>query len=231
MAVHSKSRPNRTAGLSSALVLVAVSALSGWTLPAIAQLSPPSQQPQRSRNAPPPPQGLGPESHEHLAQWMSRHSNLSLPEQQRALEREPGFRELSPQVQQRMRDRLTQLNMMSPDQRERVLARTEAMEHLDPVRRQQVRGAMTQLSSLPPDRRRLVARAFREIRDLPPNQRQSALTYDPRFREGFTDEERSTLAGLVAVEPFLPAPPPSSQPLSPQQPQGQLPIPAFRPPQ
>src|ERR1700735_104310 len=34
---------------------------------------------------------------EHMAQWMDRHNNLPLEEQQKALEKEPGFRDLPPQ--------------------------------------------------------------------------------------------------------------------------------------
>src|SRR5271154_5202863 len=83
---------------------------------------------------------VGPKpNQEHLAQWMDRHSNLPLAEQQKELEKEPGFRDLPPQTQQRMRDRLTQLNNMPPEQRRRILERTEVMEHLTPPQRQQVR--------------------------------------------------------------------------------------------
>ena len=148
---------------------------------------------------------------EHLAQWMDRHSSLPLPDQQRALEHEPGFHELSPQVQQRMRDRLTQLNQMPPAQRQRVLARTEAMEHLAPEQRQQVRGAMSQLAGLPPDRRRAVARAFRNLRTLPPEQRHAAANSD-QIRANFTEQERSTLSNLVTIEPYLPPPSPARTP-------------------
>jgi hypothetical protein len=133
---------------------------------------------------------------------MDRHSNLSLPEQQRALENEPGFRDLPPPTQQRMRDRLTQLNNMSPEQRQRILDRTEAMERLTLPQRQQVRGAMQQLGGLPEDRR-LVARAFRDLREMPQPQRQAILDSD-RFRGQFSDQERSTLSNLLAVEPYLP---------------------------
>jgi hypothetical protein len=151
-----------------------------------------------------PVPGPGPRrNQEHLAQWMDRHSNLPLPEQQRALENEPGFRELPPQTQQRMRDRLTQLNNMSPEQRRRILDRTEAMERLTLPQRQQVRGAMQQLGSLPEDRRRLVARAFRDLREMPQPQRQAVLDSD-RFRGQFSDQERGTLSSLLAVEPYLP---------------------------
>src|SRR5215472_12145080 len=150
-----------------------------------------------------PPQQQPQQKQEHLAQWMERHSNLPAAEQQKALENEPGFRDLPPETQQRMRDSLTRLNNMPPEQRRRVLARTEAMEHLTPQQRTQVRGALGQLGSLPMDRRRLVARAFRDLREMPEPQRQAILNSD-RFRSQFSDEERGTLSNLLAVEPYLP---------------------------
>jgi hypothetical protein len=163
-------------------------------------------------SGPGPGSGLGPRrNQEHLAQWMDRHSNLSLPDQQRALTNEPGFRDLPPQTQQRMRDRLTQLNNMSPDKRRRVMDRTEAMERLTLPQRQQVRGAMQELGSLPQDRRRLVARAFRDLREMPEPQRQAILSSD-RFRGQFSDQERDTLSNLLAVEPYLPVPRPNDDP-------------------
>jgi hypothetical protein len=140
---------------------------------------------------------------EHLAQWMDRHSNLPLAEQQRALANEPGFRDLPPQTQQAMQNRLTQLNNMPPDQRKRLLEHTEAMEQLTPPQRQQVRGAMQEYRALPVDRRRMVARAFRDLREMPQPQRQAILSSD-RFRGQFSDQERSTLSSLLAVEPYIP---------------------------
>jgi Protein of unknown function (DUF3106) len=136
-------------------------------------------------------------------QWMDRHSNLPLAEQQRALEREPGFRDLPSQTQQRMLDRLTQLNGMSPEQRRRIIEHTEAMERLTLPQRQQVRGALQQLGGLPEDRRRLIARAFRDLREMPPPQRQATFNSE-RFRGQFSDQERDTLSNLLAVEPYIP---------------------------
>jgi Protein of unknown function (DUF3106) len=159
-----------------------------------------------------PRPGPGPKANqEHLGQWMDRHSSLPLTDQQRALEREPGFRDLPPQTQQRMRDRLTQLNNMTPEQRRRVLEHTEAMEHLSQPQRQQVRGALEQYRGLPEDRRRLVARAFRNLREMPQPQRQAFLNSD-RFRGEFSDQERNTLSGLLAVEPYLPVQHPNEGP-------------------
>ena len=148
---------------------------------------------------PPQPQ----QNREHLAEWMDRHSNLPLEQQQRALQNEPGFHDLPPQTQQRMLDRLSRLNNMPPDQRRRILERNEALEHLTPAQRQQVRGAMQQLGELPTDRRRVVARAFRDLRDMPASQRQTMLNSDS-FRSQFSDTERGTLSNLLAVEPLLP---------------------------
>jgi hypothetical protein len=163
-------------------------------------------------NAPRSVPGGGPKGNqEHLGQWMDRHSNLPLAEQQRALEKEPGFRDLPPQTQQRMHDRITQLNNMTPEQRRRTLERTEAIEHLTLPQRQQWRGAMEQYQGLPEDRRRLVARAFRDLREMPQPQRQAILNSD-RFRGQFSDQERNTLSGLLAVEPYLPVQHPNDGP-------------------
>jgi hypothetical protein len=147
--------------------------------------------------------GPRPQNQEHLAQWMDRHSNLSLPQQHRALQSEPGFNNLPAQTQQRMLDHLSHLNNMPPEQRRRTLERNEALEHLTPAQRGQVRGAMQQLGGLPVDRRRLVARAFRDLREMPQPQRQAILNQD-RFRTQFSDQERTTLSNLLAVEPYLP---------------------------
>ncbi len=139
---------------------------------------------------------------EHLAEWMNRHSNLTLEQQQEALEREPGFHELPAQTQQRMRERLSQLNAMSPLQRQRLLEHNEAMERLNPEQRSQVRGAMQLWGSLPVDQRRQVMRSFRELRQLPPNQRMSVMM--SRQYSWMNPAQRTALLRLIQVEPMLP---------------------------
>jgi hypothetical protein len=47
-----------------------------------------------------------------------------------------------------------------------------------------------------------VARAFRDLREMPEPQRQALMASD-RFRNQFSDQERSTLSGLLAVEPYI----------------------------
>lgn len=140
---------------------------------------------------------------EHLQQWMDRHSEMPLAQQQKALESEPGFHDLPPETQQRLRNRLTELNNMPPEQRRRLLERNEAIANLPMAQRQQLRSATSQFRSLPDDRRRLVARAFRDLREMPEPQRQAILSSD-RFRTQFSDQERDTLSSLLAVEPYIP---------------------------
>jgi transposase-like protein len=158
-----------------------------------------------------PKQNGGKPKQEHLGQWMDRHSNLPLAEQQRALENEPGFRDLPPQTQQAMRNRLTQLNNMTPEQRRRMIEHTEAIEHLSPQQRQQVRTATEQYQGLPEDRRRLVARAFRDLREMPQPQRQALMNSD-HFRSQFSDQERTMLSSLLTVEPYIPVQHPNDGP-------------------
>ncbi len=150
-----------------------------------------------------PGSGHSGKNQEHLPQWMARHSEMPLAEQQKALESEPGFHDLPAETQQRLRDRLTQLNSMPPEQRRRLLERNEAIANMSVAQRQQFRGAMQQFSGLPQDRRRLVGRAFRDLREMPEPQRQAMMNSD-RFRSQFSDEERSTLNNLLAVEPYIP---------------------------
>lgn len=158
-----------------------------------------------------PRQNGGKGNQEHLPQWMARHSNLSPADQQKALENEPGFRDLPSQTQQALRNHLKQLNNMTPEQRRRMAEHTEIIERLTPQQRQQFRGAMEQYQGLPEDRRRMVARAFRDLREMPEPQRQAILSSD-RFRGQFSDQERNTLSGLLSVEPYLPVEHPNEGP-------------------
>jgi hypothetical protein len=133
---------------------------------------------------------------------MSRHQGMTLEQQEKALEQEPGFRELPVPTQQRMRGRLAELNEMSPEQRQRIIEHTEAMERLSPVQRAEVRHAMQQWGSLPPDQRRAVGRSFRELRQLPPDQRMNVM-FSQQYA-WMNLAQRSALTQLIHVAPMLP---------------------------
>jgi hypothetical protein len=168
----------------------------------------PPQGPAPIERRPPPggqPRLVGPDGRrggEHLPEWMSQHSGMTLEQQQQALDMEPGFRELPAETQQRMHQHLSQLHAMTPEQRGRILALNESMERLTPAQRSQVRGAMGQLGSLPMDQRRLVMRAFRELRMLPPEQRMAA-TRAPQYA-WMNYAQRTVLTNLLQIAPMLP---------------------------
>jgi hypothetical protein len=189
----------RRASTPAALVLL-------WavlSLPAIAQRSGPGPRSGARMSDQRQSEGGGhPGSNqEHLLQWMQNRSNLTPDQQQRALEHEPGFRDLPPDTQQRMRNRLTQLNNMPPERRQRLLERNEALARLSPPQRQQVRDALRQFSSLPQDRRHEVARAFQSLRQVPQSQRQAMLDSEP-YRSQLSGQERGALSNLLEIEPY-----------------------------
>lgn len=137
----------------------------------------------------------------HLGSWMQQHQNLSPQDQQRALEREPGFNQLPPDQQARMRSRLQQLNAMGPQQRQQVLNRVEGMERLTPEQRQQVTSTMGQLRALPPEQKQAVTRAFANVRQLPPGEREAAAR---NYAAGMNPQQREAFNNLVHTEPYLP---------------------------
>ena len=158
--------------------------------------------PQTGNVTAPRPAGKLPNG-QHLAGWLDQHSSQSQTQRIQSLEKEPGFHDLPAPTQQRMRERLTQLDNMPPQQRDRIISRTEVMEHLTPEQRGQVRSTMEMLSSLPPASRHAVSRTFRTLRGMPPQQRLNFLN-TPDIRSQFTEQERTTLTNLMAVEPYLP---------------------------
>lgn len=143
---------------------------------------------------------------QHLGEWLDRHRNMPIDQQLKALDNEPGFRELPAQTQQRMRDQLVKLNNMPAAARNQRIAENEALERLSEPQRQQAMNTIGQLTqqvgSLPQDRQRAVKRAFRDLRTLPPNQRQQYMN-SPTYRAQFSDQERNLLGRLMTVEPYL----------------------------
>ncbi len=139
----------------------------------------------------------------HLGTWLQRHGNLSPEEQEKALQNEPGFKQLSPETQQKLLYRLRQINRMPPYQRQRTVDHIEAMEHLTPQGRQQVRASVQEFRALPVDRQRLVKKAFRDLRAYPPEQRE-AMMNSSQFQAQFSPQERSILGNILAVEPYQP---------------------------
>lgn len=184
--------------------------------PAAQPAPPPQRQPQRAEQRPP----VQPKA--HLGDWLQTHQNLAPAEQEKALQREPGFNKLPGDQQRRLENRLRDLNNKSPQQRQRTIDRVEVWERLSPEQKRQVRDSTVQLRSLPPDRQIPIRKAFRDLRDVPPGQRQTILN-SPRFQSQFTPQERGVLSNLLTVEPYPPI-----RPAPAESPAPSVPIPAYR---
>jgi hypothetical protein len=128
--------------------------------------------------------------------WLREHLNQSPQEQQRELKNDPEFKNLTPQQQQHLEQRLNQFNSMPPERRERMLNRMQRVESLPADKQQMLRSSLQQFRQLPDDRRRQVRRAWNSLSQMPPGQQQQVLNSD-RFRSTFSDQERSTLQGLL----------------------------------
>jgi len=138
---------------------------------------------------------------QHLPEWLNNHQNLTPKQQEDALRREPGFRDLPADQQQRLVNRLHSLDEKTPEQRQRILARNEAFEHLPPERQQEIRGASQALSQMAPDRQQALRHAFHDLRGMPPGQRQQMLNSGP-YASQFTSQERTVLGNLLSIEPY-----------------------------
>ena len=198
---------NMRGNLPSRLCLGAVMAVLLGAVPAFAHRRAPAPPADAKPNRPPSRPAVRPPAkapkQEHLQQWMESRKNLSVPDQQRELEKLPGFKDLPPLTQQRYRDRLAQLNNMTPQQRERLLERNEELENHTPEQREQFRQGMQQFDSLPPNRKLVFKKAYHDLREMPPAQRQSVINSEP-FRAQFPENERNALSNVLAVEPYPP---------------------------
>jgi hypothetical protein len=142
-------------------------------------------------------------SPEHLGDWLYRHRNLPVQEQERTLRSDPSFRRLSPGDQQRVVQQLHQVNQLPEEQRQRREARTQMIERLSPQERRQVNNSARRWAMQPPERQALMKSTFRDLRAVPLDQRQTVLN-SARYQHVFTPEERGILSDLLRVEPYQP---------------------------
>jgi hypothetical protein len=163
-----------------------------------AHFSPPPQSKPQHPN--PPKESKPNQKPGKMGDWLTEHKNLSPEEQEKLLEKDPNFKNLSPQRQAELRERLRKFNSLSPQQRERALNRMQFMANLSKDQRQQIRDANQVLQGLPEDRRIMVHKALRHLSQMTPAERARAMSED-RFRNMFSEQERSILTKLSAINP------------------------------
>jgi hypothetical protein len=158
----------------------------------------PAYQAQRPRQQQARPQQRG-----HAGDWLRKYKDLPPAEQERELQKDPGFRHLPPAQQQVLRQRLQHFSSLPPQQQLRVLNRMETWEHLTPEQKQQARQIFNQMRQLPPARQRMVSTAVHDLRAMPPAQREQVID-SPRFKSMFSDQERDMIRGASRL-PLAPA--------------------------
>jgi hypothetical protein len=164
--------------------------------PAYQALRPAQARPGQARPGPAIPKG-------HAGDWLRRYKDLPPAEQERELQKDPGFRHLPPAQQQLLRQRLQHFSNLPPQQQLRVLNRMETWEHLTPAQKDQARQVFGQMRQLPPARQRMVGTAVHDLRAMPPDQRERVID-SPRFKSMFSDQEREMIRGASRL-PLAPA--------------------------
>jgi predicted Fe-S protein YdhL (DUF1289 family) len=107
-----------------------------------------------------------------------RWKNMSPTDRQRVLQNEDRLRRMSPAQQQVLRDRAQVWNRMTPEQRDHVR-----------------NDVLPQWRQMPPDRKQAIRNRLRVLQNMPESARNQRLS-DPRFTQGMSDQDRSTLKDL-----------------------------------
>jgi Protein of unknown function (DUF3106) len=107
-----------------------------------------------------------------------RWRNMSPTDRQRVLQNEDRLRQMSPSQQQVLRDRAQVWNRMTPQQRDHVK-----------------NDVLPEWRQMPPDRKQAIRSRLRVLQNMPESARNQRLS-DPRFTQGMSDEDRSTLRDL-----------------------------------
>jgi hypothetical protein len=154
--------------------------------------TPPSAQKSGNHNAQRPARKTG--------DWLEKHKNLPLDQQEKALESDPNFQKLSPDRQAALKERLRKFNSLPPEQREQSLQRLDFWSSLTHEQRDQVRDANQKLQALPQDRRVAVHTALRQLRQMDSARRQQVFESD-RFHSSFSPQEQEILKQLSAINP------------------------------
>jgi DNA-directed RNA polymerase subunit F len=168
--------------------------------------------PQKSPTAIPKNTGKHPQN--RLGDWLQSHKDLSPEQQEKALERDPKFKKLTPERQVELKERLRKFNALPPEKRQRALQRMNYISGLSPEQRQQLRDANQKLEALPRDRKVMIHTALRHLRKMGPQERAQTMQSD-QFRSTFSDQEQGILQQLSAINPEQG--PPTGQTKQPKQ--------------
>lgn len=177
----------RTVALAAALVLPltvpVIGAQRHTTAPKSSGQAMPRQNTHNDRppNAPRPNVETKPNANRPPTQQpntQDRWRNMSPADRQRVLQNEKRLQQMSPAQQQVLRDRAQVWNRMTPEQRDHVR-----------------NDVLPQWRQMPPDRKQAIRNRLRVLQNMPESARNQRLN-DPRFTQGMSEEDKSTLRDL-----------------------------------
>ena len=160
------------------------------------------QRPTSGGNPPHPQQkNGGPKGPPRLGAWLRAHKDMSLEQQEKALENDPDFSHRSPQIQAQLKERLRKFNGLPQQQKEKALINMEYWEKLSKEQKEQIRQAHEHMVTLSPERRVMVRKELRDLRKMTPAQRQQTFDSE-QFKATFSDQEQAILRNLAEINPM-----------------------------
>ena len=130
--------------------------------------------------------------------WFDDLSKMSPEDRKKALEDNPGFRQLPPERQEEVRRRLEDFSATSPNRRATMRDRWGTMSGLSEEGRQRVRDVFPRWNQLPEDRRKAIGDEFRAMRGRTAADRERRFA-DPEFQKTFSPTEQQLLKDLTGL--------------------------------
>ena len=130
--------------------------------------------------------------------WFDDLAKMSPEDRKKALEDNPGFRQLPPERQEQVRQRLEDFSAISPERRAMMRDRWEIMSSLSEEGRQRVREVFPRWNHLPDDRRKAIGDEFRAMRGRTAADRERRFS-DPEFQKNFSPTEQQLLKDLTGL--------------------------------
>ncbi|HEX3120735.1 MAG TPA: DUF3106 domain-containing protein [Candidatus Acidoferrum sp.] len=123
-------------------------------------------------------------------------TNLNRPPSSRPPNTQDRWRNMSPADRQRVLQNERRLQSMSPSQQQVLRDRAQVWNRMTPEQRDHVRNdVLPQWRQMPPDRKQAIRNRLRVLQNMPESARNQRLN-DPRFTQGMSEEDKSTLRDL-----------------------------------
>lgn len=119
------------------------------------------------------------------------------------------FSDLSPQQRQKVVEDYNRLSRMSPAQRQELQRRGEIWRQLTPAQRTHIKNdVLPKWRQMPSERRQAIRQRLHILQNMPEFARNERLN-DPRFTQGMSEEDKSTLRDLSHLHVGAPPDPPN----------------------